>query len=176
MGDSDVMDQLPTVESFTDGVKIVDDVTDQPGIDTLEGRIGLLLQGEAVQSQYIAMPPGMYTPEHAHETESIIFTLDGPWVLCANGERRVMDAGDLFWFGPGVPTGYEMPPQFEDEAVILIFKGERSDGSREAFVEYVTDEMTPHLEAERESGTPFTFEELPEDHPATEFAASLQNP
>ncbi|MFB6104252.1 MAG: cupin domain-containing protein [Halobacteriaceae archaeon] len=109
MGETDDTDRLPTVEQFADGVEIVEDVTDQPGIETLEGRIGLLVQGEDVQSHYIAMPPGMYTPEHAHETESIIFTLEGPWVLCAGGDRRVMEAGDLFWFGPGVPTGYEMP-------------------------------------------------------------------
>jgi len=174
MGETEDSDRLPTVETFADGVEIVEDVTDQPGIETLEGRIGLLLQGEDVQSQYIAMSPGMFTPEHAHETESIIFTLEGSWVLCADGDRRVMEAGDLFWFGPGVPTGYEMPPHFDAEAVILIFKGELSDGSREGFIEYVTEEMTPYLEAEREDGVPFTFAELPADHPAVEFAAGLE--
>lgn len=175
MGDTQQTDQLPTVESFTDGVKIVESVTDQPGIDTLEGRIGLLLRGEDMQSQYIAMPPGMFTPEHAHETESIIFTIDGPWVLCSNGNRRVMESGDIFWFGSGVPTGYEMPPHFTDEATILIFKGDLSAGSRAEFVESITEEMNPSLEAERESGTPFTFADLDADHPAVQFASSIED-
>jgi quercetin dioxygenase-like cupin family protein len=173
MDETQRTDKLPTVESFADGVNVVEGVPEQPGIDTLEGRIGLLLQGEDVQSQYIAMPPGMFTPEHAHETESIIFTIDGPWVLCSDGKRRVMESGDIFWFGSGVPTGYEMPPHFSDEATILIFKGERSEGSRDGFVEYVTEEMNPTLEAQRAEGTPFTFEELDDDHPAVTFASSL---
>lgn len=174
MGDTQD-DRLPTVESVTDGVEIVRSVTDQPGIETLEGRIGLLLQGEAMQSHYIAMPPGMYTPEHAHETESIIFTIDGTWVLCADGSRRVMETGDIFWFGPGVPTGYEIPPHFSEEARLLIFKGDAADETRSGFVEYITEEMNPTLEAQRAEGTPFTFEELPADHAAKEFASSLED-
>ncbi|WP_254863713.1 cupin domain-containing protein [Halovivax gelatinilyticus] len=166
-------DLLPNVETITEGVEVVSNVYDQPGIETLEGRMGLLLQGADVQSHFIEMPPGMFTPEHAHETESIIVTLRGEWILCADGNRRVMEAGDVFWFGPGVATGYEVPPTFEDEALILVFKGHLSDGSREGFVEYITEEMNPHLEAEREDGTPFTFDEIPDDHPAKEFAASL---
>lgn len=173
MPDTDSSDVLPEVEEFAEGVAVVENVYDQPGIDTLEGRMGLLLQGEDVQSHFIEMPPGMFTPEHAHETESIIVTLRGEWVLCADGDRRVMEAGDIFWFGPGVSTGYEVPPHFEEEALVLVFKGELSDGSREAFVEYITEEMNPHLRAEREAGTPFTFDELSDDHPAREFAASL---
>lgn len=167
-------DRLPDVEEFAEGVQVVENVADQPGIETLEGRIGLLLQGEDVRSHFMEFPPGMFTPEHAHETESIIVTLQARWVLCAAGNRRVMQAGDVFWFGPGVSTGYEMPPYFEDDARILVFKGERDDDSREEFLEYVTEEMNPHLEAERESGTPFTFDELPEDHPAWQFAESLE--
>lgn len=173
MANTNRQNLLPEVDEFAEGVEVVENVHDQPGIETLEGRIGLLLQGEDVQSHFIEMPPGMFTPEHAHETESIIMTLRGEWVLCADGNRRVIEAGDLFSFGPGIPTGYEMPPHFEEEALILIFKGDLSDGSREGFVKYVTEEMNPHLEAEREDGTPFTFDELPADHPAKEFAASL---
>lgn len=36
--------------------------------------------------------------------------------------------------------------------------------------------MNPHLEAEREEGTPFTFDALPEDHPAVEFATDIEEP
>ena len=99
--------------------------------------------------------------------------LRGEWVLYAGGDRRLMTAGDIFRFGPGVPPGYEVPPQFDEEALVLVFKGERSDGSREGFVEYLTEEMNPQLEQERAEGTPFEFADLPEDHPAKAFAASL---
>lgn len=165
---------LPDVENITDGVEIVENVHDQPAVDTLEGRIGLLLQGKDMQSHFIEMPAGLYTAEHAHETESIIMTLRGEWVLCARGERRHMTTGDIFWFGPDVPTGYEVP--FNDSAFILIFKGQRTDQSPTEFVEYLRDEVNPLLEAEREEGEPFWFTDLPDDHPAKEFAASLDAP
>lgn len=175
MTENENSDLLPEVKSFAEGVEVVENVYEQPGIETLEGRMGLLLQGEEMRSHFIEMPPGMFTPEHAHETESIIMTLRGEWVLCADGDRRLMEAGDIFWFGPGVPTGYEVPPRFDEEALILVFKRERSDGSRKGFVEYLTEEMNPHLEEEREKGTPFKFEDLADDHPAKEFAASLES-
>lgn len=162
---------LPNADNLTDGVEIVEDVYDQPAVDTLEGRIGLLLQGEDMQSHFIEMPSGLYTDEHAHESESIIMTLRGEWVLCARGERKHMTAGDIFWFGPNVPTGYEVP--FDDSAFILIFKGQRTDQSPTEFVEYLREKVNPMLEAEREGGEPFWFADLPDDHPAREFAASL---
>lgn len=164
----------PDVETVTDGVEVVENVYQQPSVDTLEGHIGLLLQGEEMQSHFIEMPPGLYTDEHAHETESIIVTLRGEWVLCARGERRRMSSGDVFWFGPGVPTGYEVP--FDESAFLLIFKGERSAESPTEFVEYLTETVNPILEADREDGEPFCFDDLPADHPAREFAASIDAP
>lgn len=149
----------PEVKRLTDGVNIVADVQDQPGIDTLEGRIGMLLQGEEVQSHFIDMHPGLYLDEHAHETESIIMTLSGEWVLCSRGERAHMTAGDIFWFGPGVPTGYEVP--FDERAFILIFKGQKTDASPDEFVTYL-QEVDEKLEAEREEeGRPFTSRNSP---------------
>ena len=71
MSENEYANLLPDVEPVADGVEVVEDVADQPGIETLEGRMGLLLQGEAMQAHFIEMPPGMFTPEHAHETESI---------------------------------------------------------------------------------------------------------
>lgn len=161
----------PSVEQLTDGVEIVRELEEQPGVNTLEGRIGMLLQGESVQSHFIDMPPGLYLDEHAHETESIIVTLRGSWVLCARGERTRMDAGDIFWFGPGVPTGYEVP--FDERAFILIFKGQKTDGGPEEFVSYL-EEVDERLATEREEeGRAFTFDELDDDHPAVAFAESL---
>lgn len=164
-------ERLPDVTNLTDGVDVVHDVYDQPGVDTAEGRIGMLLQGEAIQSHFIEMPGGLYMDEHAHETESIIVTLRGEWVLCARGEREHVTAGDVFWFGPGVPTGYEVP--FDDDAFILIFKGEKTDETPEAFVSYLQEELPELVEAHREDGAVFTFDELDADHPALEFARGL---
>lgn len=166
-------EKLPETREPTEGIAIVEDIFAQPGIDTAEGRMGLLLQGEAMQSHYIDMEPGLYLDEHAHETESIIVTLRGEWVLCSRGERHHMTEGDAFWFGPGVPTGYEVPPSFEESAYILIFKGELLNESPDAFVEYLTEEMPEIVAEHRENGAAFTFDELDEDHPAKEFARTL---
>ncbi|MFC3957943.1 cupin domain-containing protein [Halovivax cerinus] len=169
--DSDQRDDpLPSVETHVEGVEVAPSIEDQPGLSTYEGRIGMLLQGESIQTHFIEMPPGLYLDEHAHETESMIMTLSGEWVLSARGERRHMTEGDLFWFGPGVPTGYEVP--FDEDAYILIFKGEVMSDSAEAFVDSLraTDER---LAEEAAEGTPFTFDDLPDDHPAIEFAESI---
>ena len=165
-------DQPPTpaVETLTDGVNIIRDVTTQPGIDTLEGRISMLLQGEEIQSHLIELPPGSYLDEHPHETESIIMTLGGEWVLCSRGERTRLAEGDLFWFGPDVPTGYENP--FDGPAFLLIFKGTLLNESPEEFVKYL-EEVDAQMVAERAEGRPFTFNELPADHPAIVFARDI---
>ncbi|MBV1734782.1 MAG: hypothetical protein KMY50_03230 [Candidatus Desulforudis sp.] len=58
-----------------------------------------------------------------------------------------MRPGSLFWFGAGVPTGYEVP--FDEPAFILIFKGQRNEDSDEAFFEYLRG-LADRLERERE--------------------------
>ncbi|WP_445349083.1 alpha/beta fold hydrolase [Desulforudis sp. DRI-14] len=152
-----------------DGIRVVGDVTDarqNPGVTTLEGRIGPLLKGEGCQAHYIEMPPGLYCAEHPHATESLIYTVRGRWVLASGGVRKLMRPGSLFWFGAGVPTGYEVP--FDEPAFILIFKGQRSEESDEAFFEYLR-RLAGRLEEERAGGQPFTFDELPPEHPARIF-------
>jgi hypothetical protein len=109
--------------------------------------------------------------DHAHERESLIFTVRGEWVLCSRGTRWHMKAGDLFWFGDGVPTGYENP--FKEPAFLLIFKIEdRTPGYDEAMIERL-QRMRGKLEEEHAGGTPFLFKEIPEDHPAKTFARTL---
>lgn len=152
------------------GIQIIDDIRSQPGVDTLEGRIGPLIYGAGSKSHYIELPPGGFCEEHPHSTESIIYTVSGQWVLCSQGKRFHMRAGNLFWFGPDVATGYEVP--FADPAYILIFKGERGEGGPEQMIEYLIG-MGQRLEASNRKGTPFSFAELPKGHPARVFAASL---
>jgi hypothetical protein len=116
------------------------------------------------------MPSGMYTDEHAHPTESLIYTVRGRWVLCSRGQRFLMNPGSLFWFGDDVPTGYEVP--FDEPAFILIFKpGERP--SPDEMVEYLKG-MAATCAADHDGGAPYWLSELPEDHPARAFAASLR--
>lgn len=155
----------------TPGIQIINDITNQFGIDTLEGKIGPLIQGVASQSHFIEMPAGLYTAEHAHPTESIIYTVRGRWVLCVAGQRQVMEPGSLFWFGPEVATGYEIP--FDAPAYILIFKEKRSDSWVE-FVDYLQNSMQPHLVAQEASGEEvFRLQALPADHPARRFAHAV---
>jgi quercetin dioxygenase-like cupin family protein len=153
-----------------EGIQIIDDVTSQFGVETLEGRVGPLMQGVGSRSQFFVLPPGLFTPEHPHATESIIYTVYGQWVLCAGGKRHVMKPRSLFWFGPNVGAGYEVP--FDAPAFILIFKGERGLDP-EAMVNYLQNEMQPQLAQEQAAGQAFWLRELPEDHPARLFARSL---
>ena len=166
------MISLPTIFEPAAGIKIIDDIIVQPGVETLEGRIGLLIRGAASQTHYIEMPPDLYVAEHPHETESFIYTVRGRWVLCSQAQRHVMEPGSLFWFGADIPTGYEVP--FTEPALILIFKGSLF-GSSEAFQAYLHNELQPRLLAEQAAGVAvFRLSALPADHPARLFADSLR--
>lgn len=151
-----------------DGIKILPALEGAPGVDTLEGRIGPLLNAERGGCHYIDVPAGAFLADHPHPTESLIYTVRGQWVLCSRGKRWHMRAGSLFWFGDGIPTGYENP--FDEPAYLLIFKTEpRTPGHDAGRLEHIED-IRRKLEAEHSEGTPFAFAELPADHPAREFA------
>ena len=154
-----------------EGIQLIENIHNQPGVDTLEGRIGPLLFGEKCQSHYIELPKRGYCEAHAHATESIIYTVRGQWVLCSGeGQRFHMLPGSLFWFGSNIKTGYEVP--FDVPAYILIFKNRPgSDGPHE-LMEYLKT-MAAGLQDESRKGVPFTFDQLPESHPACLFAAQL---
>ncbi|MEE8601777.1 cupin domain-containing protein [Euzebya tangerina] len=149
-------------------------VADLPGVDTLEGRVVPLLSGENVTSHMIVMEPGMWCYPHPHPTESLIFTPSGRWVFCTTDDegqeiRTVLGPGDLFHMDYDVPTGFENP--FDEPAVLLIFKS--GSWTHAEMVEGLV-EMQASLERQvREEGAVFTLAELPEDHPARTFAASL---
>ena len=82
-----------------------------------------------------------------------------------------MRAGDLFWFGDNVPTGYENP--FAQPAFLLIFKIEdRTPGYDRTMLERL-ETMKVTLESERAGGAVFAFTALPQDHPARVFARRL---
>lgn len=155
------------------GIEIIENATDperNQSIDTLEGLIGPLLKGDGSQAHFIEMPPDLYCEEHSHDTESLIFTVKGEWVLCSSGRRQLMKPGSLFWFKAGTPTGYEMP--FSESAFILIFKGDRDYKNDEEFLEYLRT-LQQRLEKSHEEGSPFKMSELCQDHPARAFARSL---
>ena len=154
---------------MTECIRILDDIFDAPGVDTLEGVIGPLLAGARGGCHFIHLPPRGYCEEHAHATESLIFTVRGEWVLCSGGGRHHMRPGSLFWFGDGVATGYEVP--FPEPATILIFKTHAPDPAAD-FVDYL-EGMAAGLVADHDMGVPFRLDELPEDHPARLFAAGL---
>jgi quercetin dioxygenase-like cupin family protein len=152
-----------------DGIRIIDDIMSAPGVETLEGRIGPLLRAQYGACHYIDMPAGLYLEEHPHDTESLIYTVRGEWVLCSGGERHHMKPGSLYWFGANVPTGYEVP--FPENAYILIFKTAPRE-SDEALVSHA-ERLARQCEEDHANGTPFLLRELPDDHPARVFAAAL---
>jgi quercetin dioxygenase-like cupin family protein len=160
---------MPRVINPSEGIQIIEDVTDQPGVETIEGIFGPLMQGAGSQAHFIKLPPGLYTYEHVHPNESIIYTVKGKWVLCSSGIRHIIKEKGLFWFGPNIGTGYENP--FDEPAFLLIFKGKVLNDSA-GMIKYLQGPMKEHLASEVEKGHVFTLEELPEDHPAREFAVA----
>jgi pimeloyl-ACP methyl ester carboxylesterase/quercetin dioxygenase-like cupin family protein len=168
-----VTDATPETIHLAPGVQIIDDIADSEqtaGVDTLEGEIGPLLLGDGCQAHFIDMPAGMYCEEHPHSSESIIYTVRGKWVLCSAGRRHLMQPGTLFRFAPNTPTGYEVP--FDENAFILIFKGDRLTESEADFIEYL-EGMADRLEREHEAGVPYLMTDLSADHPAIEFARQV---
>ena len=154
-----------------EGIKIIPAIAAAPGVETLEGRMGPLLNAQRGGCHFIEVPPGAYMDDHAHPKESLIYTVRGQWVLASRGARWHMRAGALFWFGDDVPTGYENP--FTEPALLLIFKiEERTPGYDRSMLARV-EGVRGKLEQEHAAGTPFTFGELAEDHPAKVFARGL---
>lgn len=156
------------------GIEIIEDVADRErtaGVETLEGRIGPLLLGEGCQAHFIDMPAGMYVEEHPHSSESIIYTVRGRWVLCSQGRRHLMKPGSLFRFGSHISTGYEVP--FNEDAFILIFKGDRTTRQEQEFIDYLKG-MAARLKQDQAAGHDvFLLRDLPLDHPARAFARQL---
>lgn len=156
----------PVVVDLADGVSIIDDILRVEGVDTLEGRVGPLLFGETGRAHFLDMPAHSYVDEHAHDDEAFTYTVRGSYVLCANGERRLMEPGSFFWFGAGVPTGYEVP--FDEPAYILIFRGVVGESPDEMLESLDTAKNA--FETMQHDGVPFALSDLPEDHPALAFA------
>jgi len=167
-------ENTPERVQLAPGIEIIKDITrpDQTaGVDTLEGRIGPLLLGEGCQAHFIDMPAGMFTEEHPHGSESIIYTVRGEWVLCSQGRRQLMKPGSLFRFGAFISTGYEVP--FDEPACILIFKGERTTKEEKDFIAYLKS-MATRLHGRRQKAQEiFLLKDLPDDHPARKFAREV---
>lgn len=154
------------ITEMGEGVKIIDDILTAYGIDTLEGRVGPLLFGKTGRVHFLDMPAGSYVDEHPHADEAFTYTVRGSYVLCVNGERHLMRPGSIQWFGPNVPTGYEVP--FDEPAYILVFRG---------VVEETPDEMLESIRRMKdefvemqEAGVAFMLRDLPADHPARLYA------
>jgi uncharacterized cupin superfamily protein len=116
------------------------------------------------------MPSGMFVREHPHSSESIIYTVRGPWVLCSKDRRQLMKPGSLFRFAAGAPTGYEVP--FAESAFILIFKGARLSKDEKEFIDYLKG-MAERVKKEQKTGVPYLLTDLPEGHAGRAFGAKV---
>lgn len=161
------MSNFPGIIEYAEGLRLVDDVLSQPGVDTLEGRVGPLIFGSSCRAHYIDMPAHSYVDEHGHDDEALTYTVRGKWVLCANGKRRLMKPGSLYWFAPDIPTGYEVP--FDEPAYLLVFRGVVS-GTEKDWMSYLETELPSILAQMQASGDVFMLRDLPKDHPALKFA------
>ncbi|MDX1435597.1 MAG: cupin domain-containing protein [Anaerolineales bacterium] len=143
-----------------EGVQVVPDVTDQPkGVFTIEGEIGPLIFGEISQTYYVEMPPYTYLDPHPHSFEALIYAVRGSFVVMADNVRTVVEPGGLMMFGANVATGYEVP--FKEPAFMLVFRGGRPELDQQAFMARLKEDEVP------------TLLDLADDHPAIEFARSV---
>lgn len=149
---------------------IEDAVKSRAAVLTHEGLFGPLLFAELNRAFFIELKPGMFLSEHPHETGSIVFTARGKWVLASEGKRQVMEAGSLFRFGDGMPTGWEAP--FAEGALLLVVKPKQGTDSYATFNKGIKS-MQATVDKERKEGSPFYFNELKPDHPAIVFARSV---
>ena len=159
--------QSQEIIELAEGVHIIDNVLNHFGVDTLEGRVGPLLFGDAIRTHYIDMPAHSFVDEHPHADEALTYTVRGQWVMCANGCRRLMGPGSLYWFGPDIPTGYEVP--FDEPAYLLVFRGVVNETPEEMLTN-VQDKLKPKLVQMQAGGEVFMLRDLPADHPALAFA------
>jgi hypothetical protein len=127
----------------------------------------MLLQGESAHVHVIEQPPWLHLGECGHPGESVVLTLAGEWVVSSQGERHHLTPGSIFWFGSETVAGFEVP--FFEPATILFFKSEKPRESPETFVEFLV-ENTNVTEEQYENRSYPTFDNLPPDHPAIEFA------
>jgi quercetin dioxygenase-like cupin family protein len=142
-----------------EGVQVIDDITDQPGKDTIEGEIGPLLWGEISQSYFVDVPAGAFLDEHPHPFEALIYAVKGSFVVCSEGTRYLVEEGGFMSFAADVPTGYEVP--FDESAFMLVFRGQKPELDQIAFMDRL------------EVDSPTLLHDLPEDHPARVFARQV---
>jgi quercetin dioxygenase-like cupin family protein len=103
-------------------VRVVHDTGDVrkfPGIDTIEGWASPLLFGETMFAQSVEMPAGLFVSEHPEPVESIVYTVQGRWILSVDGERHVMGPGSLHWLKEGACAGCAVP--FDEPALVVNF-------------------------------------------------------
>lgn len=137
---------------------------------THEGAFSPLLYTENNRAYLIELKPGMFLAEHPHATGSMIYTVRGKWVLASEGKRQVMEAGSLFRFGDGMPTGWEAP--FGEGALLMIVKDKESGDDYAKFNAGIKSTQV-EVDKDRKSGTPYYFNELKPDHEAIKFARSV---
>ena len=77
-----------------------------------------------------------------------------------------MKPGSIQWFGPGVPTGYEVP--FDEPAFILVFRGAVNETPVEMLASI--EAWKPKFVEMQDKGEVFMMRDLPANHPALLYA------
>lgn len=164
----------PAYVQLATNVEVIPDieavVKSQASLLTHEGLFGPLLFAEQNRAYFIELQPGMFLAEHPHADGSIVFTVRGRWVLASEGKRQVMEAGSLFRFGDGMPTGWEAP--FNEPALLLIVKRKQGREDYAGFHSGIKS-MQSNVDADRKKGGVYYFNEIKGDHPALTFARSV---
>lgn len=155
------------------GVEIVPDAGDRAetaGVETLEGRIGPLLNGAELRAHFVELPSGAYVEERRNAGELLVYTVRGRWVLCSRERRQELKPGSLFRAAADSTTGFEVP--FDSPALLLVVQARPADQD-DAPIMRRLQSLQKRLERDRQAGQPFLLSELEADHPARRFARTV---
>lgn len=153
------------------GVEVILDITDGQrtvGLLSEEGRSGFLVATEGAQAQFLEMSPGLYSQEHAHDIGFIIYTVEGRWVLCSEGERCLMGPGSICAIQANSSMGMEVPFEEGARTIFFLLGGIKVQRRYEEHMKQVNEGK-----AHQPSSGMGRMADLPESHPAKAFARTL---
>lgn len=153
------------------GSEVIIDATDEHrtvALQSAEGRHGLLVATEKNHLQFLEMPSGLFSAEHAHPFGFIVYTVRGRWVVSSYGRRCVMGPGSVYMCRANVPMGMEVP--FEEGAFVLFFLegGVEVQRKHERYLQGVSKGRIRH-----EAAPGASICDLPRSHPARAFAEKV---
>ena len=78
-------------------------IQDIPVFEISKGFHARMFHTESMTLAYVSVDDGAMLPEHAHVHEQVLNLLEGRFELTVNGERHLLEAGDVFAIPSNAP-------------------------------------------------------------------------